>query len=59
MPVERYRVWLQDTNKREQYSVLVSTTSESSAIKIAKKKLMEQKHIARENIVCYDVDKGE
>lgn len=52
MSVNRYEVTLEDTRSGNYYQVLVSTLDEDQAIKIAKKKAMENHHLARNNILC-------
>lgn len=52
MSVNRYEVTLEDTRSGNYYRVLVSTIDEAQAIKIAKKKAMENNHLARNNILC-------
>ena len=52
MSVNRYEVTLEDTRSGNYYQVLVSTIDEAQAIKIAKKKAIENHHIARNNILC-------
>ena len=52
MSVNRYEVTLKDTRSGNYYQVLVSTIDECQAIKIAKKKAIENHHLARNNILC-------
>lgn len=52
MSVNRYEVTLEDVRNSNYYKVLVSTIDEAQAIKIAKKKAMENHHLARNNILC-------
>lgn len=52
MSVNRYEVTLEDARSGNYYQVLVSTIDEAQAIKIAKKKAMENHHLARNNILC-------
>ena len=52
MSVNRYEVTLEDVRNSNYYKVLVSTVDEVQAIKIAKRKAMENYHLARNNILC-------
>mgnify|MGYP007054430102 CR=1 FL=1 len=52
MSVNRYEVTIEDSRTGNYYSVLVSTVDEKQAIKIAKRRAMEQHNIARDNVIC-------
>ena len=56
MSVNRYEVTLEDTHSGNYYQVLVSTIGEDQAIKIAKRKAMENHHLARNNILCHSCE---
>jgi len=55
MPVNKFHVEIHDTKTNSLYGILVNTTDESSAIKIAKRKIKEQYGTAEENIKCNSV----
>lgn len=55
MSVNKFHVELSDTRTNSFYGILVKTTDESSAIKIAKRKTKEQYGIDEENIKCNSV----
>lgn len=55
MPVNKFHVEISDIKTNSLYGILVNTTDESSAIKIAKQKIKEQYGIAEENIKCNSV----
>ena len=52
MSVNRYEVMIEDTKTGDYYSILVSTVDESQAIKIAKRRAIEDHNLARNNILC-------
>lgn len=56
MSVNRYEVTLEDVRNSNYYKVLVSTVDEVQAIKIAKRKAMENYHLARNNILCHSCE---
>lgn len=53
MSVNRYEVMIEDTKTGDYYSVLVSTVDKYQAIKIAKRRAMEDHNLARNNIMCH------
>lgn len=55
MSINKFHVEISDIKTNSFYGILVNTTDESSAIKIAKRKIKEQYGIAEENIKCDSV----
>ena len=55
MSVNKFHVEIHDTKTNSLYGILVNTTDENSAVKIAKRKIKEQYGIAEENIKCNSV----
>lgn len=53
MSVNRYEVMIEDTKTGDYYSILVSTVDKDQAIKIAKRRAMEDHNLARNNIMCH------
>lgn len=55
MSINKFHVEISDTKTNSFYGILINTIDESSAIKIAKRKIKEQYGIAEENIKCNSV----
>lgn len=56
MSVSKYHVEVVNQNTNTAYGVLVNTTDENSAIKIAKRKIKEQYGLSNENIKVTSVN---
>lgn len=56
MSVNKYHVEVVNQNTNTAYGVLVNTTDENSAIKIAKRKIKEQYGLSNDNIKITSVN---
>ncbi len=55
MPVNKFYVEICNTKTNSLYGILVNTTDENSAIKIAKRKIKDRYGTAEKNIKCNSV----